>query len=170
MSDDLFDGPGSADQFGPEEHEGRLLLIKPLKQLTGVTTVHGAKDAVEADIHILDGPRAGEILRGAYIFPLVLQGQVKGNVGSGRFNLGRLGKGSAKSGQKPPWKLSEPTADEQQTARRYLASDHYKNGAAAAPAPAPAAAPAQSDPWGAAPAPAATAAADPWGSSDKPPF
>lgn len=154
MSDDLFDAPGSADQFSPEDNEGRLLLVKPLQQLTGVTTVHGAKDAVEADIHILDGDQAGTVLRGAYVFPLVLQGQVKGNIASGRFNLGRLGKGVAKPGQKPPWKLADPTSDDTDSARRYLASDVYKRNTSAPVAVAAAGAPAATDPWGAAPAPA----------------
>jgi hypothetical protein len=162
---DQFDGPGSADQFSPKDFEGQLLLIKPLQQLTGITTSNGAKDAVEADVHILDGAGAGEVLRGAYVFPLVLQGQIKGNIGSGRFNLGRLAKGVAKPGQNPPWKLTDPTPEDTELARRYLNSDHYKN-ANAAPAPVAAAAPAAAPP-----AAAAAPADDPWGSNaSAPPF
>lgn len=150
MSDDLFDNPGSSDQLDLEAVEGNLLLVKPIQQLTGINTAFGAKDAVESDVHILDGPQAGEVLRGAYIFPLVMQGQIKGNAGTGRFNLGRVGKGTPKPGQKPPWKLLDPTDADKDLARRYLASDKYKENntapvAAAAAAPAPAA-----DPWGAA--------------------
>lgn len=174
MSEDQFDNPGSADQVDWKTLEGRLLLIKPLQQLTGINTANGAKDAVEADVHVLDGDTAGTVCRGAYVFPLVLQGQIKGNAGTGRFNLGRLGKGTAKPGQNAPWKLADPTDADKDLARRYLASDRYKqNNAAPAPAPVAAAAPA-ADPWGAAPAPAAAPAAaapaaDPWG-GDSPPF
>lgn len=155
MTTDMFDGPGSADQFSPSNYEGRLLLIKPLQQLHGINTANGPKDAVEADIHILDGDGAGTALRGAYIFPLVLQGQVRSNIGTGRFNLGRLGKGSAKPGQNAPWVLRDPTDADKDLARRYLASDKFKqNNAAAEPTPA-----------------AAAPASDPWGSSgDEPPF
>lgn len=152
MSDDLFDGPGSADVFKPVDHNGRLLLIKPKQYLTGVPTKdYGEKDAIEADIHILDGPAAGTVLRDGRVFGLVMIGQLKGNVGTGRFNLGRLGQGAATKGN-PPWKLAEPTGEDAELARRYLSSDKYKeNTTAAAPAPAPAAvaaAPAASDPWG----------------------
>ncbi|PJE23619.1 MAG: hypothetical protein CK431_10205 [Mycobacterium sp.] len=150
MSDDLFDGPGSADVFKPTEHNGRLLLIKPKQFLTKVPTKdYGEKDAIEADIHILDGPAAGTVLRDGRIFSLVLIGQTKGNVGSGRFNLGRLGQGPATKGN-PPWKLFDPTGEDAELARRYLTSDKYKeNTSAPAPAaePAAAAAPAASDPW-----------------------
>lgn len=161
MSDDLFDGPGSADQLDLDAIEGNLLLVKPIQQLSGINTAFGAKDAVEADVHILDGPQGGEVLRGAYIFPLVLQGQVKGNVGTGRFNLGRVGKGTPKPGQKPPWKMLDPTESDRDLARRYIASDKYKENSAA-----PVAEPAAVSAAGAGAAPT-----DPWGSNnDQPPF
>ena len=160
MSDDLFDNPGSADTFTPADHNGQLLLIKPLRPVYNIPTQNfGDKDAIEADIHFLDGPQAGTVLKGAYVFPLAMQGQLKGNTGSGRFNLGRLTQGVATKGT-PPWKLADPNDADKDLARRYIASDKYKaNNAGAAPAPA------------ATPAPAAapTAAVDPWASSE-PPF
>ncbi|AER47626.1 hypothetical protein DS6A_72 [Mycobacterium phage DS6A] len=157
MSDDLFDDPGSADQIDLEAVEGRLLLVKPHEVREGIKTAFGEKDAVEADVHVLDGGDAGTVHRGVYLFPLVLIGQLKGNAGTGRFNLGRLGKGEAKPGQKPPWKLLDPTNDDRDLARRYLASDRYKqNTAAPEPEPVAAAAPAGGDPWG--------------GSNEAPPF
>ena len=115
MSEDLFDAPGSADQFKPADHNGRLLLIMPKQYLTGVpTSEYGPKDAIEGDIHILDGPAAGTVLRGGRVFSLVMLGQLKGNVGTGRFNLGRLGQGEKVKGN-PPWKLFDPTDDEKNT-------------------------------------------------------
>jgi hypothetical protein len=172
VSDDLFDGPGSADTFKPVDHNGRLLLIKPKQLLAKVSTKdYGDKEAIEADIHILDGPEAGTVLRDGRVFGLVMLGQLKSNVGTGRFNLGRLGQGEATKGN-PPWKLFDPTDADKELARRYLASDRYKqNNTAAAPTPAPAPAAPADDPWGSAPAPAAAAApaADPWAGSE-PPF
>ena len=142
---DLFDAPGKADQLDWDVLEGRLVLVKPLKVLDGITTAFGAKDAIEVDLHVLDGSDAGSVYRNGYVFPLVLQGQIKGNVGTGRFNLGRVGKGNPKPGQKPPWRLLEPTEADKDLARKYLASDKYKENTAP---PVPAAAAPAADPWG----------------------
>lgn len=180
MSEDQFDGPGSADFINWEDLEGQLLLLKPKNQLYGINTDYGAKDAIEADLHVLDGPEAGEVYKNGYVFPLALQNQIKDAIGTGRFSLGRLGKGTPKKGQKPPWLLSDPTEDDKSLARRYLASDRYKQnsgpGASAKPAEAK---PAAEDPWGSAPKPepamastSSAPASDPWSSaaSDEPPF
>ncbi|DAZ90305.1 hypothetical protein [Mycobacteroides abscessus] len=158
MSDDQFDGPGSADQINWEDLEGRLMLLQPLELKERVKTKsYGEKDAIVVNLHVLDGPEAGTVYRNGYVFPLVLQGQIRGNLGTGRFNLGRLGKGVPNPGQKPPWKLSDPTDAEKDTARRYLASDKYKQNSAA--------------PVAAASAPAPAPASDPWSNaSDEPPF
>lgn len=145
MSDDLFDGPGSADVINWEDLEKRLLLVQPLELKVGVPTKnYGPKDAIEANVHVLDGPEAGSVYRNGYVFPLVLQGQIKSNIGTGRFNLGRLGKGVPKPGQKPPWTLSEPTEDEKALARKYLASDKFQQNMAA---PVAAASAPADDPW-----------------------
>lgn len=177
MSDDLFDPPGQSDKVDFQHLLGRLILVKPLEYKTDVLTKdYGAKDAIEADIHVLDGPANGEyspgaVFHSAYIFPMVMIGQIKSGVGSGRFNLGRVEQGKPTKG-KPPWQLADPTDADKELARKYLASDRYKQNERSAPAPQPAAAPPASDPWGSAPAPAAQVAAPaagPWG-SDEPPF
>ena len=144
MSDDLFDGPGRSDTIDWEALKGHLILVKPLKKLDKVTTTFGDKDAIESDVHIPDGPEAGTVKRNGYIFPLVLQGQVKGNIGTGRMNLGRVGLATPKPGQKPAWILEDPTESDRETARRYLASEIGKSNTAE-PVAAVAAA---SDPWG----------------------
>lgn len=119
---DQFDAPGSATGLDLASIEGRLLLIKPLAQETGINTSLGMKDAVRADVVVLDGPDSPAAHGDILIFPKVLQGQVKANIGTGRFNLGRLGKGNAKPGQNAPWKLADPTDADKDTARAYLAS------------------------------------------------
>lgn len=175
MSDDLFDGPGSADTFKPVDHNGRLLLIKPKRHLTAVPTKdYGEKEAIEADIHILDGPEAGTVLRDGRVFGLVMLGQLKGNVGTGRFNLGRLRQGEATKGN-PPWKLFDPTDADRDLARRYIASDRCKQNGGTVAAPAataapvtasPATPPPAADPWGAAPPPGSFGG----GFGEEPPF
>lgn len=73
---DLFDNPGSATGLDLNEIEGRLLLIKPLSQEIGINTSLGEKDAVRADVTVLDGPDAPIEHADVLIFPKVLQGQV----------------------------------------------------------------------------------------------
>jgi len=130
---DLFDAPGSASGVTWEQLDGRLVLVKPLKVEVGINTVVGVRDATVADVIVLDGTAAGTVHSATFVFPKVLQSQLKANVGSGRYNLGRVGKGVAKPGQNAPWLLTDPTEADKQAARNYLAS-------APAPAPQPAAA------------------------------
>ena len=136
----FIDKPGSADQLDLNSLLNSLLLIKPVSQ-QNVTTAYGDKEAVEADVHVLDGENAGSVYRAAYLFPLVLQGQLRKNVGTGRFNLGRLTKRPpARPGTNPAWALADPTASDVEAAEKYAAT----NGLTSEP-PAPKAA----DPWGA---------------------
>ena len=183
----LIDGPGQRDLIEWQALENRLLLIKPDRWVHGVNTANGLQDVVEADVHVLDGPNQGEVFagkcyKGGYVWGVALKDQVHRNVGSGRFNLGRLGKGAAKAGNNPPWLLGDPSPEELSLANRYLESDLYRKNTATvsqidAPAQTPAAAPQAppappaSDPWGSAPAPGGQPPSDPWGTTnDQPPF
>lgn len=120
MSDDLFDGPGSTTGIQWEDINGRLLLVKAESVETGIKTAYGDTDAVRADVIVLDGPGAPEEYRDTLIFPRVLQGQVRSNAGTGRYNLGRLGQGNKKPGQSPPWILADPTDADKAIARDYI--------------------------------------------------
>ena len=148
---DIFDGPGtsSGDTVTWDDLEGRLLLIKPLELHSSIKTSFGDKEAIAADVHVLDGPNAGTVSHDVFVFPLALQGQIKKNIATGRFNLGRLGKGVPKPGQRAPWRLLDPTDDDKGLARKYVASDKFT----------------ENDK----PTVKAAAAADPWG-SNTPPF
>lgn len=119
---DQFDGPGSATGITWADLNGRLLLITPHEKDVTVNTAFGESAAVRADVVVLDGLEAGEEYADTLIFPKVLQGQVKGNAGTGRMNLGRLGQGQKKPGQSAPWMLGDPTDADKDVARRYLAS------------------------------------------------
>lgn len=118
--DDLFDDPGVATKVEWEELDGRLLLIYPQEKLTGVVTEYGEKEAIRARVVILDGPDAPKDLPGAMVFPLVLQGQLRNTVGTGKPVIGRLGQGEKKKGQKPPWELQKATDADRAAAKRWV--------------------------------------------------
>lgn len=120
MSDDMFDGPGSTTGIQWEDINGRLLLITPHSVENEIKTAYGDTSAVRADVVILDGPDSPVEYNDTLIFPRVLQGQVRGNAGTGRMNLGRLGQGNKKPGQSPPWMLGDPTDADKAIARDYL--------------------------------------------------
>jgi hypothetical protein len=91
-----------------ESFLGKLFVIEPLEVEKGISTVHGEKDAVRANVYVLLGKDRQEEFEDTLIFPKVLQSQTRRQIGS--IVVGRLGQGEAKRGQKPPWILAEPTA------------------------------------------------------------
>lgn len=93
-----------------EEHKGSLLLIDPKSFRSGIATSFGEADAVEADIHIIDGPNAGESYESTLVFPKLLVSQLRGQID--QRVLGRLGQGVAKASQSAPWILNEASADD----------------------------------------------------------
>ena len=118
---DQFDNPGATTAINLADLKGRLLLLKPSRVETGISTVLGTKDATVADVHVVDGTDPGQVYGEAFIWPKMLQAQLRTFVGTGRYCLGRLGQGLAKPGQNPPWKLADPTKDDRDKARQYLA-------------------------------------------------
>lgn len=100
------------------ELNGSLLLIDVLGVETGINTSLGAKDAVRANVAVLDGAQAGTEYPDALIFPKVLGSQLRARVG--QKVLGRLGQGQAKPGQSAPWLLSEATPADQQVGMAWL--------------------------------------------------
>lgn len=117
-----FGAPDSS-QFKPEDHEGELLLVLPHRYLTGVNTTFGVKDAIDCEVVILDGDDAGTRIPTARVFSLVMLGQLRAKVGTTSAVLGRLGKGQPKAGQKPPWKLLDPTDDDIEIATKWEKSN-----------------------------------------------
>lgn len=122
-SNDPFGAPAEGGRFNAETNNGRLLLITPKAYEEGIKTVHGTKDAVKADVVVIDeaNPAASEKVEDALLFGGVLIAQTKSMIGK-QLVLGRLGQGTPKPGQKPPWLLDDPTEDEKVKARAYLAS------------------------------------------------
>ena len=120
---DMFDGPGSATGIDLKELEGALLLIQPLSFEENIKTNFGDTSAVRANVYVLDGARKGEEFNDTLLFPKVLQSQVKGNCGTGRYNLGRLGHGQAKPGQSAPWLLGDPSDADKDVARAWISAN-----------------------------------------------
>lgn len=100
--------------------QGKLLIVEPLSYETGISTVHGEKDAVRANVYALTGPGTSEGYLDTLIFPGVLVGQLKRQVG-GKV-VGRLAQGEKKPGQNAPWILLAATEDDMKKAREWLTS------------------------------------------------
>lgn len=113
-----FSKPAATAGLQWEELQGRLLLVEPKGVENGIATSYGEKNAVRADVTVIDGPNGGEEYLDALIFPGVLISQTRSLVG--QKVLGRLGQGVAKPGQKPPWLLEEASEDDEKLGQRYL--------------------------------------------------
>ena len=99
---------------------GALLLITVHEHLTGdkaISTSFGPAEPIRCDVAVLDGPSTGEVHADTLIFPRVLIGQLRPNIG--KKVLGRLGQGTAKPGQSAPWTLLASSDDDKATAVRY---------------------------------------------------
>lgn len=120
-----FKAPAEASGIQWEQHKGRLLLIEPKSVETGISTTYGEKEAVRADVTVIDAPDAPEVFADALIFPGVLISQTRSLIGEKV--LGRLSQGQAKSGQKPPWRLNDATDDDISIGIRYLDSRKPKS-------------------------------------------
>lgn len=110
--------PGSGITWA--DHNGALLVVEPLSVETGIQTSFGPSDAVRANVHVIDGPGAGDDYPDTLVFPKVLAGQLKTQIG-GKV-LGRLAQGVAKPGQSAPWMLQAPTEQDMQQAQQWLAA------------------------------------------------
>lgn len=119
MSSPFVDPPATSG-IRWEDHLGHLLLIEPKGVEPEVPTAFGGKEAVHADITIIDAPNGPEVYADAFIFPSVLKAQTRGMVG--KMVLGRLTQGVSKPGQKPPWRLQEADAEDKKQALEYVES------------------------------------------------
>ena len=100
------------------EHQGKLLVIEPLSFEQGIQTSFGSTDAVRANVHVLTAPGESEDYDDCLIFPKVLVGQTRGQLG--KKVVGRLTSGTAKPGQSAPHMLAEATEDDLGKAQEWL--------------------------------------------------
>lgn len=110
------------------DFEGKLFVIEPLALETGITTVHsiekGDTDAVRANAWVLkskDGSKYEEF-EDTLVFPRVLIGQLRKAIGKSVV-VGRLIKDTEnqRRGQKPPWKLADPSEADMKAASSFWA-------------------------------------------------
>ncbi|GAA0627430.1 hypothetical protein HPO96_37050 [Kribbella sandramycini] len=126
MSNDAFSDPSTATGIQWKDLHGALVLVKVHAIETGINTVHGASDAVRADVIVLDGKADGDIAEGdefidTLVFPKVLQSQLKSKVGG--MVLGRVSQGNKKPGQSAPWTLTPANEADKAKGRDYLAKN-----------------------------------------------
>jgi len=113
-----FNEPSSGDFLDFDELNGSLLLFTVLEEQKGINTTFGAKDAIIADVVVLDGDQAGTMYEDSMVFPLVLRAQLKRSIGE--MVLGRLTTGTAKPGQKAPWTLTAATDADKAVATAFV--------------------------------------------------
>lgn len=119
MTDPFASPAPPSDGIDWTSHNGRLLLFT-VGDTDTVNTSFGEKEAVRADVAVLDGTEAGTTYTDTLVFPKLLVSQLKSR--AGQKVLGRLGQGQAKPGQKPPWILAEATPADKQIGVAYLAN------------------------------------------------
>lgn len=158
MSTPFQQPSAGGDKVPVAELVGSLVLIYVRDYRQGITTVHGEKDAVACDVHVLDGPKGGEIFDNALLFQAALIGSLKPASG-GDPVLARVGVGIGKPGQNPPFVLNPFTDADAQVAMGYIQRMPKPFQPAAAAPAAPAAASAATAPAAANPAPPAAAPA-----------
>lgn len=119
---DAFSAPAAGGKFSAKDYNGRLLLLTPTEYRENVETTYGKKDAVAANVVIIDEAKVSdsEEINDALLFGGVLIGQTKSKIGKGMI-LGRLGQKPTDKGN-PAWVLADPTDAEKDVARAYLAT------------------------------------------------
>lgn len=122
-ADDGIDDPAPLNAIRWDDLEGRLILISPYysKQVKNIDG-DGTREVTFGRVVALDGPGAPLEWDDTPIYPRYLIGQLRPNVGSGRSNLGRVGKDTDRKrpGQSAPWVLGKYTDADRQLARQYL--------------------------------------------------
>jgi hypothetical protein len=159
----MFQQPSAGgDKVPVAELVGALVLIQVREHRTGIITSFGEKDAVACDVHVLDGPKAGQVFDNALLFQGALIGALKPAAG-GEPVLARIGLGTAKPGQSAPFILLPFTDADVAVAmpywQRVQAQQFQAPAAPAAANPPAAAAPPAGPPAAATPSPAAASPA-----------
>lgn len=142
----MFQQPSAAgDQVKIPELLGALVLVYVRDHRERIVTSFGPSDAVAVDLHVLDGPKRGEDYQNTLIFQKALVGSLRSAIG-GDPVLGRIGQGTAKPGQSPPYILMPYTDADAVVATAWISSQPKPFQSPSAPAPAPAPAPVQAAP------------------------
>jgi len=139
----MFQQPAAAgDLFKTADHLGSLVLIWAREYRQGIVTSAGVSDAIAGDVHVLQGPGAGEIFENTLLFGKALVPSLQSAVGQDPV-LARIGQGIAKAGQTAPWILQPYTENDAAVASAWITA--HKPGFQKADTPPPAATPAASN-------------------------
>lgn len=180
---DQFDAPAVIPSEYPKlvDMRTRLLLLAPTKYEQGIASAFRNQDGtvqlqnrMTVNVYVVDGGPVGEFETSSFSAMYISNGRLvdqlmKAYKGQSMV-LGRLDTkegGNSKAGNGNPWGLADPTEQDKQLARAYIAAGYRQPGegpdgfpvaapAGAAPGTAP------TPPWG---QPAAAVAAPPWGSA-----
>lgn len=115
------------------DHKGNLLVVEPLSVESGIQTAYGEADAVKANVTVLTGPDNCEEFAETLVFPKLLAGQLRSQIGSKV--VGRLGQGVAKPGQSAPWMLEEASTEDIEKVKAFIASRKPEPSVTSAQAP-----------------------------------
>lgn len=115
----MFQQPSQGDKVIISELVGSLVLIWAHEHVEDIQTAFGAADAVRVDLHALDGPKGGEKFENTLIFQKALIGSLRSAIG-GDPVLARIGQGTAKPGQSPPYVLLPFTDADAAVATGYI--------------------------------------------------
>lgn len=102
---DPFSAPSGISGEKITQFEGHLLLVKPKEVIPQMTTKRGvAENVIRADVLVLSGDRAYEVINDMLVFPVALKRELTNILNSTvPYLLGRLGKSQAKEGKDPAW-------------------------------------------------------------------
>jgi hypothetical protein len=115
----MFQQPSQGDRLDMKDLLGSLVLIWVRELREGIPTPYGEREAIAADVHVLDGAKGGEKFENSLIFQAALIGSLRGAAG-GDPVLGRIGQGVAKPGQSPPFILQPYTEQDAALATGYI--------------------------------------------------
>lgn len=121
---DPFDDPGESGFFGKDAKNrlnGALLMFEPTEYVqdlpTAISKPGEPNPAIRANVHVVDGPHAGEYMENALIFGAMIESL---RTRLSRRVLARLGQGTAKQGKSAPWTLIKATDEDRKAGKAYL--------------------------------------------------
>ncbi len=153
-----FNAPSTGgDILAAKDLVGQLLIVRPTEHAQGIKTSFGEKDGIRCDVAVLTQQNPDGSYGVIYRDILWLQGKLVGALKRqiGDLVLARMGIGTGKPGQQPPFELDDATGDQAavQFAEQWMAAHPDFVTALKPPTPAaqPAAVPAPVPVPGAAP-------------------
>lgn len=119
--------PGGA-KIEWKEFLGKLFVIEPLEIVHDVKTENGETDVVRSNVYVITSKRGdAEEFEDTYVFPKVIQGQLRKAVGTGVV-VGRLTQGPKQKGKNPPWVLADAEDRDLEVAGKFWASKSISGG------------------------------------------